>query len=282
MMKPLKPKSKRFLITGINGLLGWNLFQEAKQKHDVKATYWKNHKKLEGDHLFRIDPNALHEFSDYAARTNPDYFIHAWSMCDLDVCEMVPEAAYAINIEGTKQMIRAARRIRDLKKFVYISTDHVFNGDRGFYVESDMPRPKHIYGRSKRLAEILIENSGLPYLIIRPALVIGKSLQGNIGPRDFLLSRVKKKLPFHLFTDELRTPIRAESFTKKVIEAVLSEKRGVLHVTGTEVMSRFQIATNLAKEHGYSTENLFPRLRKEDRWAHIRPHHLTLASNYST
>ena len=197
-------------------------------------------------------------------------------MCDLDLCEQMPEMAEKINVQGTRNILKAAAGIPSLKKFVYISTDHVFDGETGDYTENDTPQPKHVYGRTKLAAEKRVQDSGLPWQILRPGLVIGDSLQGRKGPRDFLLTRIRAGKPTHYFTDEWRTPIPAPEMAARVVAIACSGESGIFHVAGQEVISRYELARKIALENGFSSEQVFPRLRREDRWASIRPKNLSL------
>ncbi len=208
--------------------------------------------------------------------SEPEIIIHSWAMCDLDLCEQIPSMAEKINVEGTRNILNAAVRLESLRRFVYVSTDHVFDGETGDYSEDDVPKPKHVYGRTKLAAEELVKSAGVPWQIIRPGLVIGDSLQGRKGPRDFLLTRIRAGKPTHYFTDEWRSPIPGQEIGARTLDIACSEESGIFHVAGGEVFSRYDLARKIASENGFSTEQVFPRLREEDRWASIRPKNLSL------
>jgi len=199
-------------------------------------------------------------------------------MCDLDLCETMPDMAWQINVEGTRKMLAAVKKVPTVKKFIFHSTDHVFDGEKGPYTEEDPPAPKHVYGATKHRGEECVISSGLPYLIVRPGLVIGESFQGNKGTRDFLFSRIRAGKPTHLFTDEWRTPIEVASLVSRVLKLTLSESAGIFHVAGPEHLSRYEIGKSIAKKSGLPTKYILPRLRQEDEWAHIRPRNLSLIS----
>ena len=270
----------KILVLGLNGLIGWHLFRAAECRGQTWGTYRRRHSQLaKQTHCFRVDMHRPSEVEGLLRHLRPDYLFHAWAMCDLDLCESIPEMAWHTNVEGTRAILQAAQVLPELKKIIYLSTDHVFDGMRGQYHEEDVPNPIHVYGKTKYEAENLVRDSGLPHLIIRPGLVIGQSLQGNKGPRDFLLNRIRAGKPTHYFTDEWRTPVRAERFAAQVLELGLSGQEGTYHLTGTRKFNRYELAKDLAKENGMPTEYIFPRLRREDVWAHIRPENLSLISS---
>ncbi len=269
----------RLLLTGLNGLIGWNLYKKFSQAHRVTGTFRKFHSEFKDGDFFQINPDRPEEISRLLEEKQPEVLVHAWAMCDLDLCEEMPEMARRINVEGTRVLLETAKKSSSLRKFVYISTDHIFSGDRGSYSEADEPSPKHVYGRTKLEAEELVKSSGLSWMIIRPGLVIGQSLQGNKGPRDFLFHRIKAGKPTHYFTDEWRSPIRAEDFASEVLRLCLGEETGIFHIAGSQVQSRFDLARELAQSHGLPVTQIFPRTRQEDRWAHIRPRDISLVSS---
>ena len=266
----------RVLVTGLNGLIGWHLFQYLRERTHAHGTYREIHSSLIGDSFFRINIDDEPALAEFISRTQPEFIVHAWAMCDLDLCEQLPWMAEKMNIEGTREILSAAKKSDSLKKVIYISTDHVFSGETGSYDENHTPQPKHVYGRTKVEAEELIKNSGLPYLIIRPGLVIGKSLQGNKGPRDFLFHRIRKEKFTHYFTDEWRTPIEGPDLAAEVYSLMMSEAEGIFHIAGETVMNRYELACKLAANEGLPVEFVRPRLRAEDKWGHIRPKNLSL------
>ncbi len=267
----------KILVTGLNGIIGWNIFKTAAGLFPfTSGTYREAHTGLKGLNVRRLETDRQEDLENLFHEIKPEVLIHSWAMCDLDLCEEIPAMAERINVQGTRMILAAAAGMPSLKRFVYISTDHVFDGEAGGYTEEDIPVPKHVYGRTKLAAEKLVQDSGLPWQILRPGLVIGDSLQGRKGPRDFLLTRIRAGKPTHYFTDEWRTPIPAQEMAARVLAIACSGQSGVFHIAGGEVISRYVLAQRIALENGFSTENVFPRLRSEDRWAAIRPKDLSL------
>jgi len=269
--------NKRVLITGLNSLIGWNLFRKEEPGLEFFGTYRSPHPKLVNrSNCYRIDLDDSNDIESILQKLNPNYIIHGRSICDLDICERFPELAERINVEGTRKLIDKIKKLNRLEKFIFISTDHVFDGKAGNYSDKDIPEPKHVYGRTKRSAEILVEQSGLPFIVIRPGLVLGDSLQGNKGPKDFLLNRLKKKKVTTLFEDEWRTPIQASELVDKVFMLMKSPREGVFHLSGSESINRYNLGQILAKSKGFAGQLICSELRRNDLWAHIRPEKLTL------
>lgn len=88
-------------------------------------------------------------------QVQPDVLIHAAAMTDVDACEANGERALFVNLRGTANVLDAFRG----HFFVYLSTDHVFDGKRGPYSEAARPNPVNFYGLTKYAAEMLVRTA---------------------------------------------------------------------------------------------------------------------------
>lgn len=153
------------LITGGNGQLGTEL-RHLLDERDVK--------------YFAADVNEL-DITDEAAvdaffdKNKPELVYHCAAYTAVDKAEDEGKALNEkINVEGTRNVANAAARVG--ATLVYISTDYVFNGDLpvGQEWEVDAPAdPQSEYGRTKRLGELAVEESGVKFYTIRTAWVFG-------------------------------------------------------------------------------------------------------------
>lgn len=123
------------LVTGGNGRLGTALSSIIQcvsvDKTDLDIT----------------DREAVHS---YLERLKPDVLVHCAAYTDVTKAEQEKETCYNINVIGTENLLRYFSG----KKFVYISTDYVFDGERGNYSEDDVPNPVNFYSLTKLLGEV--------------------------------------------------------------------------------------------------------------------------------
>lgn len=105
-----------------------------------------------------------------------DAVLHLAAKAHIDKCEKDKKLGtkgetWAVNVEGTKNIIEGCRR-KNIKIF-YLSTECVFDGKKGNYKETDKTNSINWYGETKRMAENLIIASGLKYCILRSVFVYG-------------------------------------------------------------------------------------------------------------
>lgn len=112
---------------------------------------------------------------------------HLAAVYDLSVSR---ELALSVNVHGTRNVLDAAARSSELKRFHYVSTCYVSGRHPGVFRETDLDvgqRFNNYYEETKYLAEALIRErvaGGLPATIYRPAIVVGDSRTGATQKYD--------------------------------------------------------------------------------------------------
>jgi dTDP-4-dehydrorhamnose reductase len=241
----------KIFITGSNGLLGQHLTKALKEKttYNIIAT-GKGVSRLpfepcERYTYFSLDITDGIAVDNFIQQHQPDIILHAAAMTQPDPCEQNPVACWNINVTGTRFLIGAAKNIH--ARFIYISTDFVFDGTAGPYTETDIPNPVNYYGSSKLAAEKAVIESELAWAIVRTVLVYGNILVGN---RSNIISWVKENLenntPIKVVSDQWRTPTHVEDLAKGILLVIQKEATGIYHISGEEGMSPFDMATAVA------------------------------------
>jgi dTDP-4-dehydrorhamnose reductase len=222
-------------ITGANGLIGNYLVQTAPQF----APRWRVRA------LTRADFDLL----DFAAvrrefeKDPPQMVIHCAAITVVADAQKNPVLARRVNVEITQLLADLAEKI----PFVFFSSDLVFDGCQGNYVETDAANPLHIYGETKLAAEaIVLQNPR--HLVVRTTLNGGGSRSGNRAFNEQLRRSLQSAGPkMKLFTDEFRCPIPAVETARAVWELARKNCTGLYHVAGAEKLSRWQIGRLLVK-----------------------------------
>lgn len=238
----------RVLLTGATGLLGYNLLNHLVRKgHEVVATYHRAPlgARVSGVEWVDVDLERGQEAAEVVRGAGPDVIIHAAAYTDVDGCEVEKERAFRVNYLATRAIACSANKLGSF--VVYVSTDYVFDGERGRYKESDVPNPVNFYGLTKLLGEAAVL-SALPEssLVVRTSGLYGYS---PTGKRNFGISALEGLLKgeeVRAFYDQYLSPTYVHSLAEKVVEALEKRVAGVVHLAG-ERLSRYEFAVLLAR-----------------------------------
>ncbi|MEM2915265.1 MAG: sugar nucleotide-binding protein, partial [Candidatus Bathyarchaeia archaeon] len=140
----------------------------AGERSKVYATYHNHPTKIDGCNVIPLDIRCRHEVFRVVTKIRPDVIVHTAALTDVDYCEEHPDEASILNVEGTRNLVAAAKNIGT--EFVYISTDSVFDGKKGMYVEEDVPNPINCYAKTKLEGEKLLNVLDQGYTIIRTCI----------------------------------------------------------------------------------------------------------------
>jgi dTDP-4-dehydrorhamnose reductase len=239
----------KILITGANGFLGHYLIKQLLDKKHIVIATGKGKCRLpyignsgfEYEEMDFTDPFMVH---DVFEKYQPGVVIHAGAMSKPDDCELQQWQAYLTNVEGTVTLLLNAEEQKSF--FVFVSTDFIFDGERGMYKEEDKAAPVNFYGKTKVEAEDAVKEYGHGWAIARTVLVYGKPLSG----RSNILSIVKEKLEkgeeYSVFNDQFRTPTYVEDLAAGIIAIVESKATGIYHLSGIDVLTPYEMACKLA------------------------------------
>ena len=233
---------KRILITGASGFLGWNLCRFACGAWDVFGVAFRNSFELQGARILRADLTRFDETRRLLQEIRPDAVIHAAAAANLNFCQLNPSESHKINVEGAVGI--ASLCAEHSVRFVFISTDIVFDGLKAPYREENPVSPINAYGEQKAEAERKILERNPEAVICRMPLMFGEA-----GPvaKNFIqpmIQAMKAGREIFLFTDEYRTPISGRDAANGIFLA-LSKARGLLHLGGVERLSRFDFGALL-------------------------------------
>ena len=181
--------------------------------------------------------------AEAVAAAEPDLvFLAVNNAGGVDYCEEYPEQARALNVEGTRHVAEACRKIK--AKLVYFSTDYVFDGKQGPYDEEAEPNPVSVYGRAKLDAEKIV--AAVPKsLILRTTAVYGwdrGSKNFAMQVWDNLSSGRRMRAP----SDQWCTPTLGDYLAEASVRLAQSGASGVYNVSGKDWVTRAELAKSLA------------------------------------
>lgn len=238
----------KILVTGANGLLGQKLIflLSSLQGVEVIAT-GRGPERIdfkEGSYL-DIDLSDRDKVLAHVLKAAPTHIIHAAAMTQVDNCETEREKCRLNNVVASENLIEAAKELGTY--FQYISTDFIFDGTGGPYIEEGQPNPVNYYGESKLEVERILASSELEYSIVRTVLVYGVAQDLS---RSNIVLWTKNKLEsgekIRVVNDQWRSPTLVEDLAIGCKLIIDKKATGIYHIAGNEYLTPYDIALKIA------------------------------------
>ena len=121
---------------------------------------------------------------------------------------------------------------------MHVSSDAVFDGDKGMYEEYDEINPINIYAKSKAYGEKLISENLENYVIVRTNFY-GFHDQGKFL-FNWILSKLKNNEEFPAFNDVFFNPLEVTNLSKLIYQLSEKDFSGILHLSSDEIFSKFE------------------------------------------
>lgn len=203
----------KIAITGVTGRLGSVLIEK---RPELKPLLYNL--TLDKDYWFH--PEVF--FNDV------DMIIHCAAFTDVRKAEKYPSNCSSLNILGTYNLFRACEEYG--VKLITISTDHIFDGERGNYTEDSKPTPIGIYAQTKKIAEditLLNPNN----TVIRTSFI-----------KDFTLPKA--------FVDKYFSGDTVDVIADEILKAIDLKILGGIWNIATEKKTIYDVAKKLNKKVG--------------------------------
>lgn len=257
--------TRAVVIGGSGQLGGWLLRVLAERGHDATGTFATT--AFPG--LTPLDAANLSAAADWVRGQTPDLILYPAGFTWVDGCERDPGKARAANVEQPLNLARVAAELG--ARFVYFSTDYVFDGQDGPYTESSEPRPLSVYGQAKLEAEqALAETLGDRLLVARTTWVYGPERQGKNFAYQ-LANALRAGRSFPCPSDQVSTPSYGPDVAHAIVRLIEQGRSGLVHVAGPDLMDRVAFAKSLAEAFGLNSELIEARTTAELRQEAPRP-----------
>ena len=266
----------KLLITGASGLLGTKLCEIALRKnHEVYSAY-SQHRPLYGTPV-KLDILDLKAEQQILDKIKPQGVVHAAALTDVDKCETEKELAWKTNVEATTNLVRLCKE-HDAY-LVYVSTDYVFNGEKGTYKEMDDPAPINHYGLTKLKGEEAVQTLN-KYCIVRGSVIYGSTpATGKTNFALWLLDKLRKKEEVKIITDQWNSPTLNVSMAEMILQILEKRVNGIFHLAGATRLSRYEFAEHLAETFNLDPKYIKPVQTEHIKWIAKRPKDSSLDVN---
>lgn len=226
-----KMKSRRVLVTGATGQLGYDVINRLETEGiEYLAT-----------NSACLDVTNREQVKKVITNYNPDVVIHCAAYTAVDKAEEEKELCHSINVLGTKYIAETCKDINS--KMVYISTDYVFDGEGNLpFKVTDQPKPINYYGQTKYEGELEVQRILEKYYIVRISWVFGN--YGNNFVKTMLrLGETKDEIS--VVVDQIGSPTYTYDVAKIITEIIKTDKYGIYHVTNEGYCSWYEFACKI-------------------------------------
>ncbi len=249
----------KILITGGSGLLGQYLNLFLSKKHEILTLYNSNTGNCQQFNSRNIDLRDEIGLKKIFSEFQPKLVIHSAAITStlLDGKYSLKDY-FQVNVLATENIARLSSISKS--RLIYISTDLVYDGNRGsFQTENSKLNPVSPYAESKLIGEEKVRAYSDDYLILRLALMIGFGLNHSVCHFQTMYENLLKNKSVKLFTDQFRSPIsllEAASVIEKIIDSNLPS--GIFNLGGHERISRFELGLMLVNSIRADKDLLIP------------------------
>ncbi len=261
--------SDRFVVLGANGLVGARLCRILAKEPVTVVGLGRG--QLTGG-VFRYleaDLTRFETLGETLQSARPDVVINCAGLTDVDACENKRLEAWEINAELPARLAEYSRQLGF--HLVHVSTDYVFDGEKGPYDVDDLPNPRGVYALTKHAGEQAVKALGGSWTIARTAVVYGwpQANRSNFGA--WLVSSLKAAKPVRLFEDQFVSPSLALNVAQMLFELGRRRLTGIWHTAGASVVDRVTFGRALCRVFGFSESLITPSRIADANLASPRP-----------
>jgi dTDP-4-dehydrorhamnose reductase len=249
-----------WLVIGGSGLFGHGLCRYLVNRGgEVTATANKHTIDVPGIRQIAWSPDTNELLHEFIGRHRPRTVVYAAGITSVDFCQSNEQLADMLHAQAPATL--ASRMVPFGCRFIYISTDHLWDGTRSMVGEDQPVSPVNAYARSKAKGEQMVQAADPNVLILRTNF-FGPGRPWRLSLSDWYLERLNSGEKFFAFSDAYFTPIALPLLYEIIVDVASIGLDGIYHACGSERLSKYEFAVRLAR---------WRRLPQDG----IRPGHIT-------
>lgn len=224
----------KVVVTGVGGQLGTEVFNQLIHRgHQAIGLSQQD-----------LDITREEDVNEVFHRCQPDAVIHCAAYTAVDLAQDEQEAAYQVNVLGTRYLAKASAACH--AKFLYVSTEYVFSGEgEKPWTVDDEVHPKNVYGETKAAGEAEVVQASNQYFIVRTSWVVG------IHGKNFvktMLSLGKKNEQLRVVKDQIGSPTFTFDLARLLIDMVETNRYGYYHASNEGYCSWYEFALEIFQQ----------------------------------
>lgn len=267
-------KRQKILITGGSGLVGSYFCKlDRLRNYDIHTVDHTLTAAITGK-SFTADLADPTSFGEILRTIQPDVIVNLAAMTNVDGCEDQRDIADKINHLAVKEI---ATYLENREGFaVHVSTDYVFDGERGDYGEEDGTNPLGWYGMTKLLGEQELTNcKSKNWCIARTSTPFGIHNKKESFP-VFVIKSLSERREVKTLEDQITSPTYAGNLAEMLLEIADKRIKGVIHTAASTRSSRYDQALEIATVFGLDKSLIKPARMADMNWKAKRPKNSSL------
>ena len=242
---------KKILITGITGMLGTAVYSYFLQKEGNKIFGVSRQQNYSLPEVEMLQGDlASNEFINTFKDISFDYIIHCSAEVNVNLCETDREHAYKSNVEAIKNLVSKV----NAKKYLYISTDSVFDGQTGNYTEESITNPLNYYAKTKLLGEAAVKEYAENHYILRTN-IFGFNNTMKKSLFEWAYTELKEERTINGFNNMYFNPMYVGQLTLFIDKLLASNADfGTYNVGIDEKISKYDFLLKIAQSFNFSQD----------------------------
>jgi len=257
----------KILIIGGNGLFGGKLKEFLKNKdYNIFSTYYNKNNNSNKENNYQLDIKNEKEVEKLIKKISPNIIINTAAFTNVDGCEKEREKALHINAKSIGFLAKYSKRVN--AKFIQISTDYVFDGKKGLYIEDDKTNPINYYGFTKLKGEEILKDYIDDHIIARTSVIYGENKNNFVL---WIINKLKDKKEINIVDNQFISPTFNLDLSEQIESLIKKDSKGIFHTAGAERISRYDFSLRIADTFDLDKKYLKKAKMDEIKWIAKRP-----------
>lgn len=220
----------KIAITGASGLIGSRIIELLHNKFTFVPIS-----------IEQMDITNKTQVSEVISAIDFDFFLHLAGYTNVDGAEVNKKLAWKINVNGTYSVFTAVQKQK--KKFVYISTDFVFDGKIPPFTENSLPNPLSYYAKTKYEGEKIVKDQAM---IIRLSYPYRKNFTDKLDFVRSIKTMLQQNKSLTMVQNATITPTFIDDIAYGIEYLVNHYTPEIFHLVGSDSLSPYQAAQDIA------------------------------------
>lgn len=243
---------QRWLVTGASGLLGYHLCTRLTTRGcDVVGIHRDHNIDADGVEAIRMDITDITALEKLCSNLRIDVIVHSAALTNVDACEDDEPLAEHLHADVSACLARVAEQKG--ARYVYISTDHLWDGTQSHIEETVKVKPLNAYARTKWHGEQRAIEANPQTLVVRTNF-FGPGQSWHKSFSDWIINTLRSGGVLTGFDNVFFTPISIYRLCTAIISLVELGAHGVYNVAGRERVSKYEFMVRLADRMGLNKD----------------------------